>query len=78
MPVTRFTSLDEARRALWRGDPERLAARIRFVWGSSMRMTPRMIPRGLRKFRSIEEAQAERAAWVRRRVEALRSRVVER
>jgi hypothetical protein len=73
MPVERFRSLDEARRALWvaRDDPK-LAARIRRLWSISSRLVPLGIPRGVRKFRRIEEANRERDAWVERRVRAVR------
>jgi SH3-like domain-containing protein len=73
MPVERFRDLDEARRALWaaRDDPA-LAARIRRLWNLSARLAPLGIPRGIRKFRRIEDANRERDAWVERRVRALR------
>lgn len=73
MPVERFRDLDAGRRALWaaRDDPN-LAARIRRLWYISSRLVPLGIPRGVRKFRRIEEANRERDAWVERRVRALR------
>jgi hypothetical protein len=75
MPVRRFRSHEEARRALWMdpGDPG-LPGRIRRLWERSRKLAPLGIPRGLRKFRSIEEANAEREAWVRRRVRRIRER----
>ncbi len=75
MPLQRFRSHEEARRALWMDatDPA-LPGRIRRLWERSRRLAPLEIPRGLRKFRSIEEANAEREAWVRRRVERIRAR----
>jgi len=73
VPVQRFRDFDAARRALWatRDDPN-LAARIRRLWAISSRLVPLGIPRGVRKFRRIEEANREREAWVERRVKALR------
>jgi SH3-like domain-containing protein len=73
MPVARFSDLDAARRALWaaRDDPN-LPARIRRLWTISSRLVPLGIPRGVRKFRRIEDANRERDAWVERRVRALR------
>lgn len=73
MPVERFRDLDAARRALWTapGD-QNLAARIRRLWTISSRLVPLGIPRGVRKFRRIEDANREREAWVARRVRALR------
>ncbi len=74
MPVRRFRSLREARQALWidAADPD-LPGRIRRLWARSRRLAPLGIPRGLRKFRTIEEANAEREAWVRRRVRRIRT-----
>jgi hypothetical protein len=73
MPVERFRDLDAARRALWvaRDDPK-LTARIRRLWSIASRLVPLGIPRGVRKFRRIEDANREREAWVERRVRGLR------
>jgi len=76
MPVRRFESLDDARRALWvdPSDP-RLGERICRLWERTRRLAPPLgIPRGVRKYRSIEEANADREAWTRKRVRALRER----
>ena len=74
MPLQRFRDFDEARRALWveRGDP-RLALRIRGLWAFARRLAPGAAPRGVRWFRTPEEANADRAAWIERRVRALRA-----
>lgn len=73
MPIQRFRSFDEARRALWvdRDSPE-LARRIRSLWAFASRLAPVQHPRGLWKFRTIEEANRHREEVVRRRVELLR------
>jgi hypothetical protein len=72
MPVQRFRTFDDARRALWcdQGDPD-LHRRIARLWMTSKRLAPLCIPRGLRKFRSIAEANREREQWVTDRVRAL-------
>ena len=72
MPVRRFRDLDEARRALWvaPGDPA-LADRIRRLWRFSARLAALSAPRGLHRFRTIEEANADRERWVTDRVRAL-------
>jgi hypothetical protein len=72
VPIERFRDLDAARRALWvaRDDP-RLTARIRRLWAISSRLVPLGIPRGVRKFRRIEDANREREAWIQRRVGAI-------
>jgi hypothetical protein len=48
-----------------------LTARIRRLWAISSRLVPLGIPRGVRKFRRIEDANREREAWVQRRVRAI-------
>lgn len=75
MPVQRFRDFDEARRALWTHsrDPD-LARRIRALWARASRLSPPMIPRGLRKFRNIEEANLEREEWVAARVRRIAAR----
>jgi hypothetical protein len=72
MPIQRFRSLDEARRALWVApDDPALVTRIRQVWRFSARLLDRRIPRGLRRFASIEAANAERERWIADRIDAL-------
>jgi len=72
MPVQRFRSLDEASRALWVApDDPTLIPRIRHVWHFSARLLDRRIPRGLRRFASIEAANAERERWIAERIAAL-------
>ncbi|HEX9711726.1 MAG TPA: hypothetical protein VGB52_04120 [Actinomycetota bacterium] len=72
MPVQRFRDPDDARRALWTSsDDPALARRIRSLWARAARLAPPNIPRGLRKFRTIEEAARERAEWERARIVAL-------
>ena len=75
MSVTKFKHQDDARRALWVDSLHpSLASRIRRLWEFSERLAPRQIPRGVRRFRSIEGANRERDEWVRRRVDMLRNR----
>lgn len=56
MGVRKFRTFEEARRALWlpAGDPE-IARRMRRL---AELATQRPVPRGVRRFRSIEEAKA--------------------
>jgi hypothetical protein len=73
VPIQKFRDLDAARRALWQHPkPSDLAAHIKALWTFSTRLAPRQIPRGVRKFRSIEEANQEREQWVTLRVQMLR------
>jgi hypothetical protein len=72
VPIQRFRTLDEARRALWVApDDPALFTRIRHVWRFSARLLDRRIPRGLRRFSSIEAANAERERWIADRIDAL-------
>ncbi len=73
MPLQRFRDFDEARRALWveRGDP-RLVPRIRSLWAFAARLAPGAAPRGMRRFRTIEDANREREDWSAKRARSLR------
>jgi len=65
MPVTKFRTLDEASRALWLkpGTPE-LARAVAWVWAFSASLAGNPVyPRGVRKFRTIEDANADRNRW---------------
>jgi hypothetical protein len=76
MPVQKFRDSEAARRALACAptDP-RLAERIRQLWAFSRRLTsPQAGPRGVFKYRSIEEANAARRRWEAEHVERLRAR----
>jgi hypothetical protein len=75
MPVTKFRDADEARRALWLPPgASGLARRIRELWRWSARLAPPVVARGVRKFRSIEDANAEREARSSRRIAELSRR----
>ena len=73
MPLQRFRDFDEARRALWvqPGDPA-LVSRIRKLWAFAARLAPGAPPRGLRRFRTLEDARRERELWTERRARDLR------
>lgn len=76
MPLYRYRTFDEARRALWRkpGDPE-LERIIAWLWAFSAELAgPSLQPRGVRKFRTIEEANADRKHWEIERSRLLRKR----
>jgi hypothetical protein len=70
--LQRFRTFEDARRALW-VDPDdpALFARIRRVWRFSARLLDRRIPRGVRRFSTIEAANAERERWIGDRIDAL-------
>ena len=61
MPVQRFRTFDEAARGLWLDlDDPRLPHRIRTVWARARRLAPAVRRRGLRRYRSVADAAADR------------------
>ena len=64
MPLYRFKTMEDARRALWTASnaPD-LAERIRRLWRFYARLAPRRIASGVTRFHSIEEANRQRATW---------------
>lgn len=75
MPVQRFGDPEEARRALWRdpSDP-RLLSVIRSLWHRSAALAGHpSYQRGVRRYRSIEEANADRDRLVDERIRKIRS-----
>ena len=64
MPVRKHRTHEDARRGQWLepGDP-RIPERLRQVLHMGARLHPVKRPRGVHKFRSIEEANAWRASW---------------
>ena len=74
MALQRFRDFDEARRALWiqRDDPD-LVPRITRLWAFAGRLAPGVAPRGVRKFRTLEEANRDRETWTALRIRALRA-----
>ena len=77
MPFEKFHSIEEmdkARRDLW---CEKLDSqcfkRIARLWERSSRLSPRKYPRGIFKYRSIEEAQAHRELLITENVRRLRA-----
>jgi hypothetical protein len=67
MAIHRFHDPEDARRALWTSsDDPGLPGRMRRLWSFALRLSRPVPPRGVRRYRSIEEAQADRASWPRR------------
>jgi len=63
MPVTKFRTFEEARRALVRqapSDAAALAARVADLWAFAALLAPPLDFRGVRKYSSIEEADEDR------------------
>jgi hypothetical protein len=71
MPVLKFRTIEEAksrRRWLSTGDPS-IPDQMQYLWQMAGAFGPLCIPRGVRKYRSIEEADADRDRWEQERVD---------
>lgn len=63
MPVYKYKTLEEAERALWCFSPdEEYYRRVAELWKFANQLAPVEYPRGIFKFRSIEEANRHREA----------------
>jgi len=78
MPVWKYHNVEEMnRRQRWlpAGDPS-IAQKIRYLWRLSeilLQPVGTCMPRGVRKYCSIEEAGADRDRWEQERVDRLRA-----
>ena len=64
MPVYKFRTLDEARRALVKAPAdEALPQRIAGVWALADRLFRRRWPAGVYRYRSPEDADRQRREW---------------
>jgi len=75
LPVWKFRSIEEMNQAV----DERqmpLEARLRAVWSWAGAVVPPLGPRGVERYRSVEEADAIRSERERMRSESLRQRRV--
>ena len=71
MPVTKYRSVADMPRPR-SGRDESLVLRIRALWNRAFLLSPPAFPRGVRRFRSIEEANAARAEATRDRMRSRR------
>lgn len=72
MTVTKYRSVEEMPRP-GRAENDRLLARIRAVWERARALAPpRELRRGVRRFRSLEEANAAQSAETLERMRASR------
>ena len=64
MPIRRFRDVSEMEDTLWhaRTDPA-LPGAIARVWDFAARVCPLQFPRGVHKYRTIEDANADRERW---------------
>jgi hypothetical protein len=66
MPVQKFRRIEDMKAPWIAPDDPRLADRLRSWWGMCARLFPhRAMPRGVRKYRTIEEANRDREQWSR-------------
>ena len=78
MPIRKYRTLEEMnleRRWLPTGDSS-IPQKIRYLWRFSellLRPVGTCIPRGVRKYKSIEEANADRDRWEQERIDSLRA-----
>lgn len=67
MPVKKFRSVEEmdaAQSDLWCDRPDASCfRRIARLWERSAKISPRRFPKGVIKYRTLEEAQADRERW---------------
>lgn len=76
MPIRKYRTIEEMnaeRRWLATGDPA-IPRKIRFLWELSERLVAPVglcIPRGVRKYHSVEEAEADRQRWEQTRVDLI-------
>ncbi len=73
MPIKKFRSIEEmdaARADLWCDQiGPALFRRIARLWERSSRLSPRKFPKGVIKYRNLEEAQADRERWQKEHVQ---------
>jgi hypothetical protein len=67
MPVTKYRAVADMPRFEKRSEVD-LAARIRTLWARAFLLCPPAPPRGVRRFRSIEEANEARSRWTSERM----------
>ena len=76
MPVQKFRTIEEwqaAKQEQWLDcDDPRLAQRIRDHWQRWSRLVPLGVPAGVRKYRTSDEAEADRDRWESERVARIR------
>jgi hypothetical protein len=73
MPVQKFRSVEDMPRVDW-CDPraENFSRRVAALWARSSAFSARIYPRGVFKFRSIEEAQEARERVTQENIDRIR------
>jgi hypothetical protein len=74
MPIRKFSSIEEMKaHKLEKLTGDELVRQIEHVWTRAAALSPVRPPRGVMKFRSIEEANACRDQWEKEQIVALRT-----
>jgi hypothetical protein len=61
MPVYKFKTFEDAERALWNFNPdEHYYHRVAELWDFASKLNPMVYPRGVFKFKTLEEANRHR------------------
>lgn len=64
MPIYKYRTFEEAEKALWNFNPdEAYFKRVAELWDFADKLCPIRYPQGVFKFKSIEEANKQRAEW---------------
>ena len=64
MPVFKYKTFEEAERALWNFHPdESYFRKVAELWDFADKLSPIRYPKGIFKFKSIEEANKQREQW---------------
>ena len=64
MPIYKYKTFEEAERALWNFHPDETYFRkVADLWSFANRLRPVAYPKGIFKFRSLEEANKHREHW---------------
>jgi hypothetical protein len=79
MPVQKFRSIEDMPPVYWcNSGKEECLRRIAKLWARSSAFSARIYPRGVFKFRSIEEAQAARKCVTQENIDRLQRERAER
>ncbi|MDZ7401156.1 MAG: hypothetical protein ONB37_13425 [candidate division KSB1 bacterium] len=63
MPIYKYKTFEEAEQALWNFNPdEKYLQRVEELWEFANQLNPIVYPRGIFKFKTIEEANRHREA----------------
>ncbi len=78
MPVQKFKTFEEAEKALWTFSPDdAYFARVAELWDFANKLNPVSYPKGIFKFRTIEEANKHREevelAHIRKKASSVQS-----